>query len=135
MKGIWDEILGLDNVNLNKERVIPKGEPNTPGTGPNIEQFLNMRLSELAKRNIALKIYSEILGCEIWLGSNEEMANRLRQDDFGAITYTVEELRSLYRLKPSPEELITIHSAKTVFDGPRIVDSTLKETSDEPDRT
>lgn len=33
-----------------------------------------LRLSELGKRNIAIEIYSEILGSTFWLCSNELMA-------------------------------------------------------------
>jgi hypothetical protein len=92
-----------------------------------------LRLSELAKRNIALKIYSEVLGSEIWLCSSEEMAAQLRQDDPEAVTYTVDELRKLYKLQPFPEDLRGIHNAKTIFPGSKIIDSRLKETNCEPE--
>lgn len=79
----------------------------------NLEQILKLRLSELANRNI--KIFSEVLGCEIWLCGTEEMANQLRQDDPEVVTYTVEELRKLYKLQPSPKVLRGIHNTKIVF--------------------
>ena len=49
-----------------------------------------LRLSELAKRNIAIEIYSEILGCTVWLCSNELMALQVKEDYPGAVTYTVD---------------------------------------------
>lgn len=38
------------------------------------KHILQLRLSELSKRNIALKIYSEVLGCKIWLCGNKKMS-------------------------------------------------------------
>jgi hypothetical protein len=99
------------------------------------ERILGLRLPELAKRNIALKIYSEVLGCEVWLSSNEQMASPVKGDDPVAVTYTVDELRNLYKLQPSPEELRAIHDTKDIFEGSEIVDSNLKEMGDESDRT
>jgi hypothetical protein len=37
---------------------------------PTLEQVLNMPLSEFAKRNMAIKINSKVLDCEIVLCSN-----------------------------------------------------------------
>ncbi len=108
-------------------------ETKTRGT-TDIGGILGMRLSELAKRVIAIKIYSEILDCEIWLCSNEQMTAQLRQDDHGAVIYTVDELMKLYRLNPDREILRNIHNAKVIFPGSKIVSSGLTETSDESDR-
>lgn len=96
-------------------------------SNPTLDQILGMRLSELSRRNIALRIYSEVLGCEIWLCSSEEMAAQIKEDDPGSVTYTVDELRKLYSLKPSPEDLRGIYNAKTVFPGSKIIASRLKE--------
>ncbi|MGE5444485.1 MAG: hypothetical protein ACM3SR_07775 [Ignavibacteriales bacterium] len=83
-----------------------------------------LRLSELSKRNIAIKIYSEVLGCEIWLCGNEEMAAQLRQDDPGAMIYTANEMRKLLRLNPNSEDLKRIHTVKTLFNSSKIINST-----------
>ncbi len=97
--------------------------------------ILQLKLSELAKRDIAIRIYSEVLGCEIWLCGTEQMASQIKQDDPEAVIYTVGELRRLYRLNPDPESLRSIHNAKAIFPGSKVIDSRLKERSDEPDRT
>jgi len=84
---------------------------------PTIEQVTNMKLSELAKRNIAIQIFSKVLDCNIWLCSNIEMANQVTSDDPEAITYSVDEVRELIRLRPSPHELRKINDIKAVFRG------------------
>ncbi len=90
-----------------------------------IEQISQMQLEKFAKRNMALDIYSEILGCTIWLCSNQEMVKQVKTDDPEAITYTVDEIMNLIRLTPDPEELRRIHNAKEVFVDSKIVDSRL----------
>ncbi|MGE5443325.1 MAG: hypothetical protein ACM3SR_01830 [Ignavibacteriales bacterium] len=95
----------------------------------NLEQNLGMRLSELGKRDIALKIYSEVLVCEIWLCGTEQMAAQLRQDDPEVTVYTANEMRRLMSLNPDPEELMNIHMAKSVFPKSKIVYSRLKNQS------
>lgn len=91
-----------------------------------IEGISKMTLLELSKRDMAIEIYSEILGCNIWLCNDEEMASQIKRDDPRAITYTVDEIRRLLSLKVSPEEIKRIHDAKSVFEGSKIVDSELK---------
>ncbi|MGE5444252.1 MAG: hypothetical protein ACM3SR_06550 [Ignavibacteriales bacterium] len=83
-----------------------------------------LRLSELAKRNIATKIYSEVLGCHIWLCGNEQMAAQL------STVYTANEMKRLMSLNPDPQGLRNIHIAKTIFPGSKVVDSKLKETNE-----
>jgi hypothetical protein len=97
----------------------------------NLDHILKLKLSELAKRNMAIEIYSEILGCEIWLCSNEEMATQVREDEPGAIIYTTEELQKLIELNPDPEGLRNIHIAKSIFSGSKIIDSKLREEVNE----
>lgn len=82
-----------------------------------------IKLSEFERRDIAVEIYSEVLGCELWLCSNKYIAAQIREDAPGAVCYTVKELRHLLGLNPSPESLKTIHEAKAVFPG-----STIEET-------
>lgn len=98
------------------------GIPVESETLPTLDHLLQLRLSELAKRNIAIKIYSEILGCEIWLCSNATMALQIRADDPEAITYTVAEMRRLIALGPTADDLRNIHNAKSLFYGSKIID-------------
>jgi hypothetical protein len=81
-----------------------------------------LRLSELARRNIAIKIYSDILGCEFWLCSNADMVAQVKQDDPGAAIYTVDEMRKLIRLNPDRESLTGIHNIKSVFENSRLIE-------------
>lgn len=98
---------------------------------PNLEQILGMRISELAKRNIALKIYSEVLGCEIWLCGTEEMSNQLTQDNPETTIYTANEMRNLLRLYPTPEVIKRIHNVKSLFNRSRILQT--KPTPEDED--
>jgi hypothetical protein len=118
----------LENI-IAKQRESKDRQPEALQT--NLDHILQLRLSDLAKRNMAIKIYAEVLDCEVWLCSNAEMAGQVKLDDPEAITYTVKELRSLYRLKPSPEDLRALHNTKAVFPGSKIVNSKLKELSNE----
>lgn len=127
MKGIWEEILG--------QEAKTKDKPNISESEIGIDQILNMRLSKLSRRIIAIKIYSDVLGCEIWLCGNEQIAAQLRQDDPQTVVYTADELRKLNKLQPSPEDLRAIHNTKDVFEESRIVDSSLKGNGDESDKT
>lgn len=98
---------------------------------PNLEQILGMRISELAKRNIALKIYSEVLGYEIWLCGTEEMSNQLTQDNPETTIYTANEMRNLLRLYPTPEVIKRIHNVKSLFNRSRILET--KPTPEDED--
>jgi hypothetical protein len=127
LRRIWDEIL--------EQEAEAKDKPNTSESEIGAEQILGMRISELSKRSIAIKIYSDVLGCEVWLSGTEEMANQLRQDDPEAVIYTAAEMRRLIKLNLTSEDLKRIDNVKTVLPGSKVVDSRLKEVSDEPDRT
>jgi hypothetical protein len=96
-----------------------------PGHSSENDDHASLELSEFAKRNMGIEIYSEILGCNVWLCSNEEMASQLRQDDPEAITYTVKELIELIKLQPDSDEIIRINHAKKVFANSRIMYSKL----------
>jgi hypothetical protein len=74
---------------------VPQKEREAEASVPSLNQILQLRLAELSRRNIALKIFSEILDCEIWLCGNEKMASQVQQDDPGVVTYTVSEMRKL----------------------------------------
>lgn len=91
-------------------------------SNPSPDQISQWRLSQLAKRNMAIQIYSELLGCSFWLCSNETMALQIKEDDPEAITYTADEMRELIRLNPTPEDIRCIHNVKTVFNGSRMAE-------------
>lgn len=82
-------------------------------------------LTEFARCNIALKIYSSVLNCHVWFCSDEEIANQVRRDGPESSTYTVDEIMNLIKLKPNPDELRRIHNAKEVFVDSKIVDCSL----------
>ena len=105
-----------------------KGEASSPLP---LYQMLSMRLSELSRHNIALKIDSEVLGCEIWLCGNKKMSLQIKGDDPSAIIHTIDELRRLIRLNPDPEKLRAIHNTKTVFPSSTII--TGKDKDEAPD--
>ncbi|HEX3036724.1 MAG TPA: hypothetical protein VHT73_16660 [Thermodesulfobacteriota bacterium] len=85
-----------------------------------LENIASVRLSELARRDIALLIHSDVLGCEVWFCSNEKMVSQVKEDNPEAVTYTVSEIRELIKLNPTPEELKSIHSVKSVFSGSKV---------------
>ena len=61
------------------EEVIERQRKETQSLS--IEQISQMLLEEFAKRNMAVEIYSEILGRNIWLCSNEEMSLKVQEDN------------------------------------------------------
>lgn len=79
---------------------------------------------------MAIRVYSDILGRDVWLCSNKAIAQKVEADDPEAITYTVAEMRQLIKLNPGPEDLKNMHNAKVVFPGSKIVDSRSYERRD-----
>ena len=101
------------------EEVIEKQiKEDTPLT---VECIPGITLTEFARRDIAVEIYSDFLQCNLWLCSNNEMATQLKKDAPEQVCYTLDELRHLISLNPDPKSLQKINSAKSVFPG-----STLK---------
>jgi hypothetical protein len=84
-------------------------------TSLTVESIPGITLAEFARRDIAVEIYSEFLQCDIWLCSNDEIASQLKKDASEQVCYTLDEIRSLSTLNPSPESLKKIHEAKIVF--------------------
>ena len=80
-----------------------------------VESIPGITLAEFASRDMAVEIYSEFLQCDIWLCSNDEIASQLKKDASEQVCYTLDEIRSLSTLNPSPESLKKIHEAKIVF--------------------
>jgi len=85
-----------------------------------LEQIPYMKISELARRDIALEIFSEVLGCEIWFCSDEEIADQIQNDDPEAIVYTASELIELFNIDPKEDLVKAIHYSKTVFQGSKL---------------
>ncbi len=94
-----------------------------------VESIPGITLAEFARRDIAVEIYSDFLQCNLWLCSNNEMAAQIRRDAPEQVCYTLEELKCLLQLKPSPDSLIKIHEAKTSFPGSTIKDSVTNKTN------
>jgi len=97
-------------------------QQNKEATPLTVECIPGITLTEFARRDIAVEIYSDILGCNLWLCSNNEMVTQIRRDDPEKICYTLKELQHLLTLNPSPKSLKTIHEVKTIYPG-----STVKE--------
>lgn len=85
----------------------------------NHEHITSMPLDEFTKNKLAIKVFSKLLGEEIWIVSNEEMKNKVA--DEGLPIYLPLELEHLIKIRAEPEELKKIHLAKTVFQGSSIV--------------
>lgn len=88
-----------------------------------LDHISNMRFSELERRNIAVQIFSEILGCTVWLCGNNKLADKIRRDSSDAVVYTTAEFRCLIDMNPGPEALKEIHAAKQTFPGSTIVET------------
>ena len=114
MNGIWDEIL--------RQKAELESESNLRGFGVSIEKILGMTLSEFARLDTAIQIFSKVLDCEIWLCPTDSIASQIKQDDPEAVTYTVGELRELIRLNPTPDDLTRINNEKIVFNNSKIVE-------------
>lgn len=80
-----------------------------------LERIPGISLGEFEKRDIAVEIYSEFLECNIWLCSNYEIAAQLKKDAPEQVCYTLDEIRWILTLSPSPGSLAKIHEAKIVF--------------------
>ena len=106
----------LDKLNAAEAELKGKETPAT------VVDIPRVTLSAFERRDLAVEIYCEALGCTVWLCSNKEMASQVKRDDPEAVCYTTHELRELVKLNPGSEDLKKIHDAKSIFPG-----STLKE--------
>jgi len=108
-----------------EEAIVQQKKEDTPLT---VENLPSITLTEFARRDIAVEIYSDFLQCNIWFCSNNEIATQLKKDAPGQVCYTIDEIRSLLTLNPSPESIKKIHEAKTSFAGSIIKESVTKKT-------
>jgi len=81
-------------------------------------QVDNMTLKKFARKNLAVKIYSGLLGKAFWLVSNGKVQNQVKNK--GLVTYLPHELAYLMRMKPNQDDLGKIHLLKEVFPGSEI---------------
>ena len=83
------------------------------------EQICSMTLVEFTKKNLAIKVYSEVLGELVWMVSNEKLIHQVKDD--GSVTYLPSELEYLLNLKATPDDIKKIHAIKESFSGSKIV--------------
>mgnify|MGYP001117279343 CR=1 FL=1 len=69
---------------------------------------------------VAYKIYSELLGCYLWVVGDDEGADLLRSQGVTETIYTTDEVRKLKGL--SKETLKKIHEVKTEIENSTIID-------------
>lgn len=86
-----------------------------------LKKLLILSQDEFGKARLAIKVYSELLDCDIYLVSHPSLADKV-----DGIAYLPEEIQKLCEirdsLKPHYEErLRKIHEAKKIFKG-KIVD-------------
>lgn len=92
-----------------------KGERTKPG------QILQLKLSDLVNKEIAIKIHSEVLNCDVWFCGNEKIASLVKEEDPQAVIYSIKELIKLLELEPDVEEIRAIHNIKAVFPSSKII--------------
>lgn len=73
----------------------------------------NMTLDDFANADMAIKVYSEVLGKEIYFVSNERIADKIK--DEGLVSYLPDELKNIIKDRPKAEQLIKINIAKEIF--------------------
>lgn len=75
----------------------------------------NMTLDEFADAGRAVKVFSEVLGEDIYLCSDENAMMMVHAE--GLVAYLPDELMSIHQAHPKREELMQIHEVKKSFDG------------------
>lgn len=106
MESIWDQILS---------------DKKEDDLGTELDFLPNISLADFKKRNMGVLVYSKYLDDEIWFCSNQIIANQILTDDSQTITYTIDELANLIRLKPDVNSLKSIHEAKKMFNNSKAV--------------
>lgn len=77
-----------------------------------LEEAQMNQISEFEKRNLAILIPSEVLGCEYWLCSNQQVVDTTKKDASGAICYTADEVMKLFKGQLTTKNLQDIHLVK-----------------------
>jgi len=104
MEANWEEYINREcnEKKEYKENLIPLNE---------------MKIKDFAKRSMAIQIFSKTFDEEIWFCSNEEMANKIREDDPESICYTADELIHLNNLNLDKSGIRKLHNLKKTFRG------------------
>ena len=108
---------------------IDAGEPSSEVKG----RVAAMPLDEFATAGLTVRVWSNVLGCEVLFVSDNVPAAELEGTDLPI--YRTDELRKLVLLRPRPRDLRRIHDVKNIFDGviadvrPRDNDSDRREAS------
>lgn len=75
----------------------------------------NMTLDEFAGAALAVKVFSRVLGEDIFLCSDERAKQMV--SDTGLVVYLPNELLELHRARPGKDNLFQVHEIKRSFDG------------------
>jgi len=74
-----------------------------------------MTLDEFAAAGLTVRVWSNVLGCEVLFVSDDVPDAELEGTDLPI--YRTDELRKLELLRPRPRDLRRIHDVKTIFNG------------------
>ena len=100
----WKKCLVCESpLNLNYTRVSPMHR----------DEVASMELTEFAKRNLAIQVYSELLGQQMCFVSNQEIRKKVAKE--GLPTYLPHELEHLITVKATSDEIKKIHMIKELF--------------------
>ncbi len=81
----------------------------------NSNKVPEINLTEFARCNVELMVFSSVLNCHVWFCPDEQMVEEVLEDDSTAVCYTGQELKELINIDPSEDLLKKIHEVKTVF--------------------
>jgi len=113
-------LIEVDTVNNEKKGISSDNSFTEYKDSPKIDYILNLRFSELASHNMGIKIYSEIIGAELWFCTNDSIASQVKRDDPDSVIYTIDELKKLISAKVKSDDLKAINNAKKVFPSAKI---------------
>ncbi len=104
-----------------------------PSRLPAPEEVAAMTLDEFARAGLIVRVWSNVLGCEVFFVSDNVPAAELKGIDLQI--YRTADLRKLEHLRQRPRDLRKIHDVKNIFDGaitdvqPRDDDSDRREAA------
>ena len=73
-------------------------------------------------RNVAIKVYSELLGCHLWVVNTDQDMHTLRSQGIKEAIYTAGEIKKLKSM--SKNDLKAVHEVKRVFENSKIEEVT-----------
>jgi hypothetical protein len=86
----------------------------------NDKQIETMSLDAFSKSNLAVKIWSDLLGEEVYFCSDEKMVDKIKGE--GLVCYLPHELKYLVAVKPTKDVVRKVHEIKALFGGSEISD-------------